>query len=354
MAQRSRDPKMLTKEMALFSLSQKIFVIKSYYKSGESVRNVLDCLYRRYGRKIKAQCLHPSLTPPLSISGIKMNAENAKVIAHIIRAFEHTGNILNRFYYNVVAGSGAMKFRKDLMLNQPPLKKRPPPVLVRKKIVIPMNPPLAEQEIPEEVVEDIGEDDEEEEEIIEDEQEGAEGEVADQKDETGEVPEEEIIFEVLHEDAVELFADFETETETTPTQQQLITVARLPVKLPAAAATGITQTNVQKNTSFTTVTTTSAVAKPPDNFSLCPECGETVPYRKFALHMRKHKTETENNEIHECPDCARVFLTGALMKAHMKEQHGPNFICEICAKVSRTKATHKAHMFVSAIRPVAS
>lgn len=52
MAQRSRDPKMLTKEMALFSLSQKIFVIKSYYKSGESVRNVLDCLYRRYGRKM--------------------------------------------------------------------------------------------------------------------------------------------------------------------------------------------------------------------------------------------------------------------------------------------------------------
>lgn len=36
--------------MSLFTLTQKIFVIKCYYVGGESARHALKCMMKRYGK----------------------------------------------------------------------------------------------------------------------------------------------------------------------------------------------------------------------------------------------------------------------------------------------------------------
>lgn len=41
----------LSSQMALFTLPQKVFIIKCYYKTGQSPNTVLECLGRRYGIK---------------------------------------------------------------------------------------------------------------------------------------------------------------------------------------------------------------------------------------------------------------------------------------------------------------
>lgn len=62
--------------MAVFTLTQKIFVVKCYYKGGESVRQVLGCLQRRFGKMF--------------------GEENVEAILQIILMFETAGSIVDR------------------------------------------------------------------------------------------------------------------------------------------------------------------------------------------------------------------------------------------------------------------
>lgn len=72
--------------MPLFTLSQKIFVIKNYYTGGESVEHVQDCLAQHYSQAFSAS--HSLLDLP-------------KSIMQIVNTFDRTGSVLNRMYYDV-------------------------------------------------------------------------------------------------------------------------------------------------------------------------------------------------------------------------------------------------------------
>lgn len=63
----------------LFTLTQKVFVIKSYYKGGESPEFVLNSLRSRFGRLY--------------------HDDNFEQIQKIVSSFEKTGSIQNEFYY---------------------------------------------------------------------------------------------------------------------------------------------------------------------------------------------------------------------------------------------------------------
>lgn len=70
--------------MPLFTLSQKIFVIKNYYTGGGSLEHVQTCLAEQYSQVFSAGSNLP------------------KTIMQIVNTFERTGSVLNRMYYDLL------------------------------------------------------------------------------------------------------------------------------------------------------------------------------------------------------------------------------------------------------------
>ena len=68
---------------------------------------------------------------------------------------------------------------------------------------------------------------------------------------------------------------------------------------------------------------------------VCEFCGiETETFidnAKFYEHYQRHK-----NELHECDQCEKTFLTKRLLKCHKGNVHRSNLTCSCCAKASIT------------------
>lgn len=278
--------------MSMFTLSQKVFAVRSYYKTGESVLKVLDCLTRQYG--------------------IRSSDDNLATISRIIRTFENTGSVLNRFYYN---NGSAQKAR--------PIPK--PPVTVFKQ-EMPPPPPLATHHL-EVMTTDMVE-----------------------------IPDDDLIVEVLSEfdpedndmdnsdshkynnNDEDDDDDDEDDKDEAGLAAQTIVVKAEP---PSSSSSSSTSAGIVPGAVV-------AVDKKPERESLCPQCGESVPVRRFHLHMKAHELGPQLPQKWKCDVCDKEFSSRSNLSTH-KYKHIPSahFVCEICAKVSTNRAIHKNHMLVS-------
>ena len=74
----------------------------------------------------------------------------------------------------------------------------------------------------------------------------------------------------------------------------------------------------------------------------CPECDETFQLRKqLLLHIsRKHP---EEEKIHQCKICLKIFSRDDTLKCHMKRHEGTAYPCDICDKIFDRKSNLKVH-----------
>lgn len=301
----------------MFTLSQKVFAVRNYYKGGESVQRVLECLTMQYG--------------------VKANPENLQTISRIIRTFENTGSVLNRFYYN--NGSGAAQSTSQA----PQRFQRSVPVVLPKRLPAP--DPVKHEEI---TTTEIEEDDLIVE-VLSDMEEGEDdGHLATSLHyETDSMTEDSVIVtseggivvkkQMDHDDDEDTIEEETADEEVVFTDEVEVSAESIPV---------------QKSPTTTKAppppAATSSGAAKPQKTSLCPQCGETVNVRLFHLHMKAHLQGPQEPKIFKCEECDKVFKSRSNLHNH-KSKHDPSahFVCEICAKVSTNKSIHKNHMLVS-------
>ena len=274
--------------LAMFTLTQKVFAVQSYYKGNDSIRKAMEAMHRRYG--------------------VKMNSDNLRTIGQIVRTFESTGTILNRFFYNTSDPTAQADKKAKVKIEFEHTGKVE---MVDSQPVAPAEKKLAkptEYEVEEDPEKDIIE----------------------------YIPEEEMIVEVLsefdntesttaNEESTEVVFLGETETDTG-------------VEAEGEAESDVKAKIIERGRSH---------SKGRD--SLCTICGEHVPFNKYTRHRRiVHGEEQDPNKL-RCTVCSEVFEKRTELYQHRK-QHFPEkytFICEICGKVSGTNAHHKYHMLVS-------
>lgn len=265
---------------SMFTLAQKVYAVQSYYKGDESASHVMDCLNRRYG--------------------IKNTEENTSTISRIIRTFENTGSILNRFYYST-APSPAKKPVPPIPRPQPPS----PSPTVRE--------PTAPQVENVHIVELCGDDD--------------------------------LIVEVLSE------FDQDNISVRGHDDDYLVTVVE-DVELHDGEGDEEEQEGEEVEMIFKQESSSSssaevAQAKRPDREHLCPQCGLTVAGRLLQKHLQSHEDPNQPRRKFKCDVCPLEFSTRSNVSTH-RRKHFPHlqFVCEICAKVSTNNAIHKNHMLV--------
>lgn len=296
--------------MAMFTLAQKVYTVRMYYRQHENSRGALDSLYSRYG--------------------IAANEENLATVTRIIRTFESTGTILNRFYYNLKPLKEANKSGSTFFA--------PPKAPVKAKPKQESEIQIVEMQDDDLIVEVLSEFDQE---VTFKDEEGAstihEVEVGDE-DEDNHITQ----IDELDEDDDEDDGDGDEEEEEEDEEAYII----------AAAADAEAYDEV-------VVVGTAARPRPPMppnrhvrqiRYSLCTECGESVSNHLFRKHMAMHRNPevTSGEREFPCDMCDQVFKSRSSIFTH-RRKHFPHlqFVCEVCAKVSTSKATHNNHMLVS-------
>jgi KRAB domain-containing zinc finger protein len=74
----------------------------------------------------------------------------------------------------------------------------------------------------------------------------------------------------------------------------------------------------------------------------CPECEETFQLRKqLLLHISRRHPEEE--KIHQCKICLKVFSRDDTLKCHMKRHEGTAYQCDVCDKIFDRKSNLKVH-----------
>lgn len=74
----------------------------------------------------------------------------------------------------------------------------------------------------------------------------------------------------------------------------------------------------------------------------CPECEETFQLRKqLLLHISRRHPEEE--KIHQCKICLKIFSRDDTLKCHMKRHEGTAYQCDICDKIFDRKSNLKVH-----------
>lgn len=313
--------------MAMFTLAQKVYTVRMYYRRHENTRGALESLQTRYG--------------------IVCNEENLATVTRIIRTFESTGTVLNRFYYNLHRGPGAnspLKPVKETNKSAPTFLP-PPRASVKDERNQESQIQIVEMQDDDLIVEVLSEFDQEAtlkeedgtadihevevgDEDVDDhiqmdelEEEDDDGENDDGEDEDGEEEEEE---GEEDEEAYIIAAAADAEAY----EEEVVTVRT------AGPRALIPSRHVRQV-----------------HYSLCTECGESVPNPMFRRHMAMHRDPQGNKGAprdYPCDMCDQVFKSRSSHFTH-RRKHFPHlqFVCEVCAKVSTSKATHKNHMLVS-------
>lgn len=79
-----------------------------------------------------------------------------------------------------------------------------------------------------------------------------------------------------------------------------------------------------------------------DTHFKCPECDETFQLRKqLLLHISRRHPEEE--KIHQCKICLKIFSRDDTLKCHMKRHEGTAYPCDICEKIFDRKSNLKVH-----------
>ncbi|XP_062620279.1 zinc finger protein 271-like [Saccostrea cucullata] len=74
----------------------------------------------------------------------------------------------------------------------------------------------------------------------------------------------------------------------------------------------------------------------------CPECDETFQLRKqLLLHISRHHPEEE--KVHQCKICLKIFSRDDTLKCHMKRHEGTAYQCDKCDKIFDRKSNLKVH-----------
>uniref|UniRef100_A0A336KMN4 CSON012579 protein n=1 Tax=Culicoides sonorensis TaxID=179676 RepID=A0A336KMN4_CULSO len=79
----------------------------------------------------------------------------------------------------------------------------------------------------------------------------------------------------------------------------------------------------------------------------CDICGRRYPkLEKLRVHMTSHLSEETKQEMrkHFCEKCDQLFLTKAVLKAHIKYTHlKQGYVCDSCAKHFKSQFDYKLH-----------